>query len=112
MSHNKKRRVLIKIGICLMAVGLLVGVSAVQGEARERTDLPKHYPDEFDGRGVIERIETDEIVINDRLYRFSNYPVFNTLTSVNVSIDQFHAGDSVYFIKNDKGEIKSLWLMK
>jgi len=112
MSHEKKRRVLMGIGICLLAVGLLAGMNPVQGEARERTDLPQHYPDEFDGSGIIEGIGEKDIVINDCFYRFSDYPVFNTLTQVNVSIDQFRVGDSVYFIKNEKGEIKSLWLMK
>jgi hypothetical protein len=109
MSHEKKRGILMGIGICLMAVGLLVVISAVQGEARERTDLPRHYPDEFSGEGQIDRIATDEIVINDCFYRFSKHPMFNSYTHVNVSIKQFHEGDSVYYIKNDKGEIESLW---
>ena len=112
MAHGKIRRILMGIGICLIAVGLLAGVSAVQGAERERTDLPQHYPDEFDGRGVIERIGEHDIVINDSFYRFSDYAMYNTPTGVNVSKSLFHVGDSVYFIKNNKGEIKSLWLIR
>ena len=112
MAHGKIRRILMGIGIGLIVVGLLAGVSPVQGADRERTDLPQHYPDEFDGSRVIERIGEHDIVINDCFYRFSDYPVFNTHTNVNVSMDQFHVGDSVYFIKNNKGEIKSLWLIR
>lgn len=112
MSHAMKRLTLLGIGICLIAIGLLAVVGAVQGAERERTDLPRHYPDEFDGSGVIERIGEHDIVINDCFYRFADYPVFNTRANVNVSLGQFHVGDLVYFIKNDKGEIKSLWLMK
>jgi hypothetical protein len=74
--------------------------------------LPQHYPDEFDGRGIIERIGKHDIVINDCFYRFSDYAMYNTLTGVNVSKGLFHEGDSVYFIKNNKGEIKSLWLIR
>ncbi len=109
MSHAKKRRILMGIGICLMAVGLLVVISGVQGEARERTDLPRHYPDEFDGSGVVDTIGQHDIVINDCFYKFSKRPMFNSYTHVNVSRKHFHEGDSVYYIKNDKGEIKSLW---
>lgn len=77
--------------------------------ARERTDLPQHYPDQFSGQGQIDRIAAEEIVINDCFFRFSKYPVFNSHTHLNVSIKHFHEGDSVYYIKNDKGEIESLW---
>ena len=112
MSHEKKRRILMGIGICLVAVGLLAGVCSVQGAERERTDLPRHYPDEFDGSGVIDVIGKQDIVINDCFYKFSDYPVFNTYHNVNVSLDRFRVGDTVSFIKNEKGEIKSLWLMK
>jgi hypothetical protein len=112
MSHKKKRRILIRIGICLIAVGLLAGVSAMQGAARERTDLPQHYPDEFSGQGQIDRIATDEIVINDTWYRLSPYAIFNTPNGVNVSRSSFHEGQSVYFILNGENKIKSVWLIK
>jgi len=109
MSYEKKRRLLVGIGIGFIALSLMAGVSVVQGAERERSDLPGHYPDEFDGSGIIDTIGDHDIVINDCFYRFSRYPVFNSYTHVNVSIKHFQVGDSVYYIKNDKGEIKSLW---
>jgi len=112
MSHEKKKRILMGIGICLIAVGLLAGVSAVQGAQRERTDLPQHYPDEFSGQGQIDRIATDEIVINDTWYRLSPFAIFNTPDGMNVSRSSFREGQSVYYILNGENKIESIWLIK
>jgi len=112
MSHEKKKRILMGIGICLIAVGLLAGVSAVQGAQRERTDLPQYYPDEFSGQGQIDRIATDEIVINDTWYRLSPFAIFNTPDGMNVSRSLLREGQSVYYILNGENKIESIWLIK
>jgi len=96
------------IGIMFLFIAVLVCTTS----ARERTDLPKHYPDIFSGQGRIDRIEGDEIVINDTLYRLSSYVIFNTPYSMNVSRSRFREGQSVYFILKEEKTIVSIWLIE
>jgi len=96
MAHGKIRRILMGIGIAFIVIALFGGISY----ARERTDLPQHYPDEYSGQGYIDRIATDEIVINDTWYELSPYVIFNTPHGMNISRSHFRAGQSVYYILN------------
>ncbi len=96
------------IGIAFIIIALFTCV----GYARERTDLPEHYPEEFDGWGRIDRISDEEIVIDDSLFRFSPYVIFNTPARMNVPRDRFRKGQSVYYILNEENKIVSIWLIE
>lgn len=108
MFFKQIKHTVIIIGIAFLVIALFGGISC----ARERTDLPKHYPDEFSGQGQIDRIGTDEIVINDIWYRLSPYTIFNTPGGLNASRSFFREGQYVYYILNGENKIESIWLIK
>ena len=100
------------VGLLCLVVGLVLGVASV-GYAQERYKgewvLPEHYPDGFHGWGRIDRLDTDEIVIDDHLYPLSPSVKFNTATNLNVRASWFRIGDTVGYLADANGLIISLW---
>ena len=118
ISKKTSRRSMthIAIGVCvalfLVTVALPAGVShALQG-FKEGSVIPGHYPDEFDQVGRVDRIELDEVVINDCLFKLSLDVKYHTPSIENASSAWFKEGQFVGYITNSRREIVSLWLIK
>ena len=95
---------------------LLMGLTADAGQAqgryyREQWKLPEFYPRGFDGYGIIDRINVNEVVISDSLLKLSPKVKFNTPRSKNTSDYHFTKGRSVAYLLNENREIESLWLI-
>ncbi|QTA92784.1 hypothetical protein [Desulfonema magnum] len=65
----------------------------------------------FEAISLIERMENDEIVLNDSLYRFSPDVKFYSKTGKLVSRSKFHVGTRVGYILNPENiyEVISVW---
>ena len=109
-------RVLIRVALALVLVGIVcpAGISCAEGRVKPEWSLPKHYPDGFDGYGLVHRIDVDEneVVIDDRLMRLSPYASYHTPAESDVSSALFSSGNVVGFIIDSDLSIISIWLLK
>ena len=76
-------------------------------------EAPVHpgYPRLFDNIGLIDRLTTREVVIDDSLYRVSNSATYHLPGAREVSRTRFRAGDMVGCLLTDDGKIESMWLI-
>jgi len=120
MKNNNKtsRRRMKHIAICvglalfLLSMALPAGVvQALQG-FKDGSVIPGHYPNEFDQIGLVDRIELDEAVINDCLFKLSPGIKYHTPSIENASSAWFKEGKFVGYITNSRREIVSLWLIE
>ena len=114
MRHAKIKQIPFMIILVLLIVGVTLpsGICYAQKLAKGEWAFPEFYPKKFDGEGYIDRITTDEIVIDECGYRFSPFVKFATPTRKDTVRSRFRAGDLVGYITNSKHEIESLWLLK
>lgn len=80
--------------------------SAVLNQTGREPDL---HEGKFDGVGVIDRITSQDVVINDTLYRFSVGITYKYLDGSSASADNFPVGTSVWFVLYPDNTIKSVW---
>ncbi len=75
--------------------------------------LPGAEPDlhegKFDGYGVIDMINEQEVVINDASYRLSGGTAYKYLDGRSAAADNFPVGTSVWFVLYPDNIIKSVW---
>ncbi|RJR22612.1 MAG: hypothetical protein C4582_06355 [Desulfobacteraceae bacterium] len=83
-----------------------------QRQYREEMVLPSHYPEGFDGVGRVERVEGEEIVINDCMFRLSPRFTLATRVSHHAPKELLKVGDLVGFKKNSSREIVSIWILE
>jgi len=114
MRHARIKHIPFMIILILLIVGVTLpsGICYAQKLAKGEWAFPEYYPKKFDGEGYIDRITTDEAVIDDCGYRFSHFVRYATPTRKNTVRSRFRAGDFVGYIFNSKNEIESLWLLK
>ena len=76
-------------------------------------DLPAKGPDlhygKFDGTGVIERITSQEVVIDDKLYRLGSRITYKYRDGSSATADNFPVGTRVWFVLYTDNIIKSVW---
>ena len=120
MKDNNKTslRGMKHIAICvglsmfLLSMALPAGVvQALQG-FKEGSVIPEHYPNKFEQIGRIDRIELDEAVINDCLFKLSPGIKYHTPSIENASSAWLKKGKFVGYITNSRREIVSLWLIE
>ena len=114
MSCKAKQKILISFMavIFLICPALSGHVSYSQDKVKGEWLLPKHYPDGFDGWGKINRINTEEIVIDDVQFALHSNVSYYTPTSPSaMPFSWLKQGKTVGFIKNSSNEIASLWLI-
>jgi len=97
------------IFLLLAAVLLTVGYCFAQNSHSEGWILPAHYPAHFSGYGCLNRIEGDEVVIDDQFYRLAPNATFQTPRSQNSTTSLFRKGARVGIIITNNKEIESLW---
>lgn len=73
--------------------------------------FPEHYPDSFDGKGTINRIVSEEVVISDKQFRFHAEVTFHTPDLRQCSQYNFEKDDYVGYKLNDDDYIISMWLL-
>ncbi len=76
-------------------------------------DLPAKGPDlhygKFDGTGVIDRITSQEVVIDDNLYQLDSKITYKYLDGSSATADNFPVGTRVWFVLYAENTIKSVW---
>lgn len=115
MTLVLRRHAVARIGLglllSLVVIPLYSGIGHTQKPLGEG-NWPAHYPVMFDGRGNIDRIENDQLVLDDSLHYLSSDVECSTPTGANVSIAEFAVGDYVGYKTNPEHKITSLWLLK
>ena len=107
------KHIAVCVGLALFLVGMVpVEVVYARPSPKIEEPFPDYYPDGFNGHGPIDRIEADEVVINDTLFKLSLEVEYHTRTTQNASSAWFNAGKFVGYITNSNLEIVSLWLIE
>jgi hypothetical protein len=108
-----KKLMCIGLALCFisMAAASTSGFAQSQSKVKPEVALPKTYPDGFDGWGYLNRIATGEVVINDSLYKLASNAEYHTPDDRLATMYSFRPGDMVGFIRNEAGQIVSLWLL-
>ena len=111
MRYSLIKNIVYRPGMLLLLAAILLpaGSCLAQESHSEGWILPRHYPAHFSGHGCINRIEGDEVVIDDQFFRFAPDATFHTPKSRYSSRDRFRKGVRVGFIRTDNKKIESLW---
>ena len=120
MKDNNKtslrgmKHIAICVGLALFLLTLALPAGVVQAfqGVKEGSVRPEHYPKKFDQIGRVDRIELDEAVINDCLFKLSPDVEYHTPSIGNASSAWFKEGKFVGYITNSRREIVSLWLLE
>jgi hypothetical protein len=109
-----KKMMCIGLALCFigMAAASTPGYAQSQMKVKPEMVLPKTYPDGFDGWGYLNRIATGEAVINDSLYKLAPNAEYHTPHDQLATMYSFKPGDMVGFMRNEGGQIVSLWLLQ
>lgn len=94
------------LGVLLMLVSLSVPA----------TTLPEYYPETFQTRGVIDRIniKSGEIVVNDNLARLSNNAKVHNLNTEFSTVQTLRKGMKIGFVMNSingKRFVTEIWVL-
>ena len=102
------------VGLALFLLTLVLPAGVVQALQgfKDGSVIPGHYPNKFEQIGRVDRIELDEVVINDCLFKFSPDVEYHTPSVENASSAWFKEGQFVGYITNSRREIVSLWLIE
>ncbi len=106
-----RRGIFIRAISAAAALTLLLGAAFWACAEQDEEGFPMHEPGQSRHTGTVNRVEGDEIVINDRLYRILPDTACYTSVMGAGSIHLFHPGDRVGFITNVKMEVLHLWLL-
>jgi hypothetical protein len=109
----KKEILILLVFLSMAGPSCFLGAQNARAQARYRPEmtLPSHYPEFFDGFGRVDRIEGDQIVINDRLLRLSSRFTFSTMQSQRAPRELIKEGDIVGFVLNSSKEVTGIYLL-
>jgi len=111
MRHSNLKGVLLQLTLMSLCAVMVMPASA--GWAQESEfNLPDFYPESFSGYGCIDSIDSDGVVIDDRLMRFSMSATFHTPEEQKANWLRFEPGYLAGYIRNADKEIDSLWYIK
>jgi hypothetical protein len=104
-------------GLALVGLILSGGIAADICDAegryyKEEWKLPSFYPKGFDGYGRIDRLDMDEIVIDDSLLKLAYNVRYNTPRRKSNTDTDFGVGNLVGYLVNGEGQVVSLWLIE
>lgn len=99
--------------ILVLALGWVV-IWAWSGPvmASEPGGPPDYYPQKYDGAGRIDRLDGDEIVIDDGLLMLTSHSRFATPSSRYAGRGSFRVGSFVGYLLDSDRKVQSLWLLK
>ena len=101
--------------LCLTAPVALPEVSQAQGRYFKEEwlgRLPAYYPRGLDGYGRIDRINLEEVVIDDAFFKLAVDVRYSTPRRKHSTSHAFEAGRLVGYILNERREIESLWFIE
>jgi hypothetical protein len=84
-------------------------VPAIEKPVKVRFDNIEHDIAEIEVIGMVDRIADDEIVLNDRLFRFAPEVEIYSQNGERLSMTDIIEGHIVGWMLNEKGEIAKLW---
>ena len=84
-------------------------VPAIEKPAKVRLDNIKHDIAEIEATGMVDRIADDEIILNDKLFRFAPEARIYSKDGERLSIADIIKGNIVGWMLNENGEIAQLW---
>lgn len=98
--------------VALIFLSLLVIASTVSAELVNTPEgvIITHYPDKFDGVGVIYSIEERGVVIDDMFVSFASQVRYMTPQSGYASLGSFKQGQKVGYMLNEENQITKLCL--
>jgi len=110
--HERTMPCLLALFVAVFLLGAPLAAQAGVGE--EGYPLPDIGTDQIRGEGRIDdiRMEEQEVVISDSLYRFLPETEYYTSTMGGGSIHLFLPGKSAGYIVNPQGEILKIWLLE
>jgi hypothetical protein len=113
-DHRRIRQIGAVIALAFILVGVCMPADVSAGDRKIKGEwiLPKHYPAGFDGYGHLNRIDTEEVVIDDALMRLSPSVNYATPESVVAHMADFGEGDLVGYQTSSEMEVVSLWLIE
>lgn len=114
LSHPRSIACLILM-ICLVAPAVLPDASHAQRRYFKEewlSALPDFYPRGFDGYGHIDRINLEEVVIDDVFFKLALDIRYVTPRRRHATSNSFEAGRLVGYILNDRHKIESLWFIQ
>jgi len=85
---------------------------AKHGITAEEPPIYRGYPMNFDQTGYLDKIRPISVTIEDSSYGFTDNTGFYMPEAAHVPYSAFKPGDYVGILFNDKGKIKSIWLIK
>ena len=98
------------IGLICLSIQAPATVGHCQQKHKGEWIQPEGYPlGGFDGWGRIDRISGDTLVMDDTVYTLSPSVKYHTENAGNVSSSWLKKGNLAGFIKNNAGEVISLW---
>ena len=101
--------------LCLAAPVVLPEVSQAQGRYFKEEWLgllPAYYPRGFDGYGRIDRLNLEEVVIDDAFFKLAVDVRYSTPRRKHSTSHAFETGRLVGYILNERREIESLWFIE
>jgi hypothetical protein len=106
-----RKRMMIRSLSAAVVLSVILGAAFWACAELDDNRFPLSEPGQSSRIGVVNRVEKDEIVINDRLYRLLPTTACYTSAMGAGSIHLFHPGDRVGFIANPRMEVLHLWLL-
>jgi hypothetical protein len=105
LNKNRKTNIkLLKVCVFILVIFLLASSFGIAKEGGKEEQIVEI--------GAIDRIATDEVVVGDRLYKYSLGIRFYTNSKLNTYANRssFRVGTWVGFQLNDTREITAMWL--
>jgi hypothetical protein len=104
--------VFLMVTLFIVSTGIPVTLSHAQNRYKPEAVLPAGYPDGFDGYGRIDDLDDYRAVIQDILIKLAPSATFHMPNNMFGTIADFEIGDRVGYMKNEQGEITSMWLIE
>ena len=99
--------------ILVLALGwVMMWAWSSPGMASEPGGPPDYYPQKYDGAGRIDRLDGEEIVIDDGLLMLTSHSRFATPSSRYAGRGSFRVGSFVGYLLDSDRKVQSLWLLK
>jgi hypothetical protein len=111
-EKGKLLSALILLAVSFVTQAVPSDLSFAQELVKPEIVLPQHFPNGFDGYGLLQRIGRGEVVIDDQLLKLSPTIEYHTPTRMDASGAYFRPGVIVGFLRNSDNEIVSLWLIE
>jgi hypothetical protein len=108
--HDMKRRVRIFLVAVVLGMAVVPALGMAQSLIRPEMHFPKHYPEGFHGVGIISRITSEFVMIDDQFrLPFSRDVQFHKLLVAISGRSQFSEGDRVGYLLNEQKEVAHLY---